>query len=457
MARNVFAVEQIAGFALRDGHALDEVARERLKHSILDTIGCAIGALSSGPVREIRSVVDEFGGTALCTVIGGGRTAPDRAALVNGCLVRYLDFMDNYLAQGEVCHPSDNFAPVLAAAEYADRNGSEFMTGLAVAYEVQCRLIQNLPTMRAGLNYTTPLAFSSAAGTARMLGLSEKQTANALAIAGVGAVSLAVIQAEPVSQWKGLASGEVSSRALHNTFLAARGITGTPGVFEGPFGLEQLVDAHLTVDWSALPLDAAKEVSIKRYNAEFQSQAAVDAAIELHAKQLGADQIQEITAEVSEGAYKVLGGGPYGPKDECHNKEQADHNLKYLVAVALLDGEVWPEQFATERIERADVQTLLRKVNVVANESYTKAIPERMKVKLTVKTVDGRRLEVEREGYRGFYTDPMTWDEVVQKFQRLTGPFVEEPMQNEIIAAVKQMETLRVRDLTRLLERAGSR
>src|SRR5579875_2636286 len=203
MARNVFAVERIASFALRDELAFDEdelafdeKARERLKQSVLDAIGCAIGALGSGPVREIRGVVDEFGGAGLCTVIGGGRSAPDRAALVNGCLVRYLDFIDNYLAQGEVCHPSDNLAPILAAAEYADRSGREFLTSLAVAYEVQCRLIKNLPTMRAGSNYTAPLAFSTTAGSARMLGLTEDQAANALAIAGVGAVSLAVIQAK---------------------------------------------------------------------------------------------------------------------------------------------------------------------------------------------------------------------------------------------------------------------
>ena len=70
---------------------------------------------------RVRAQVDEFGGRPLCTLIGGGRTAPDRAALYNGALVRYLDFNDSYFAPGETCHPSDNFAPVLAAAEYGRR------------------------------------------------------------------------------------------------------------------------------------------------------------------------------------------------------------------------------------------------------------------------------------------------------------------------------------------------
>jgi 2-methylcitrate dehydratase PrpD len=80
-----------------------------------------------------------------------------------------------------------------------------------------------------------------AAGASKVLGLDAERTAHALAIAGVGAVSCAVIQAEPVSNWKGLASGEAASRALLNTYLARTGVTGTLGVFDGPHGIFQLV------------------------------------------------------------------------------------------------------------------------------------------------------------------------------------------------------------------------
>ena len=93
---------------------------------MLDALGCALGALTAEPVAAIRAQVEEFGGAPLCTLIGGGASAPDRAALYNGALVRYLDFNDSYLAPGETCHPSDNLAPVLAAAEYADAAGREF-------------------------------------------------------------------------------------------------------------------------------------------------------------------------------------------------------------------------------------------------------------------------------------------------------------------------------------------
>ena len=80
-----------------------------------------------------------------------------------------------------------------------------------------------------------------AAGAARLLGLDMQQAAHAIALAGVGCLSLAVVQAEPVSQWKGLSSGETGMRALHNALLARAGITGPLGVFEGPLGLSDLV------------------------------------------------------------------------------------------------------------------------------------------------------------------------------------------------------------------------
>src|SRR4030066_2022262 len=93
-------------------------AREALKIRVLDSLGCALGALSGEPIRMIRKDIDEFGGNPLCTLIGGGKTSPDRAAFGKGALVRYLDFNDSYLAPGETCHPSDNIGAVLAAAEF---------------------------------------------------------------------------------------------------------------------------------------------------------------------------------------------------------------------------------------------------------------------------------------------------------------------------------------------------
>ena len=101
-------VQALATFAERARFAdLSEAAREQLKIRVLDTVGVAIGALDAPPIVAIHKLTIELGGEPLSTLIGGAKTAPDRAAFYNGALSRYLDFMDSYLAKGETCHPSD--------------------------------------------------------------------------------------------------------------------------------------------------------------------------------------------------------------------------------------------------------------------------------------------------------------------------------------------------------------
>src|ERR1700734_1232065 len=108
--------------------------RERLKVSVLDSLACAINALGAAPLAACRAQVGEFSGPGgRCTLIGGGRSNPIDAAFYNTALVRYVDFMDSYLAEGGLCHPSDNMAAVLAASEYASLSGKDFLTALAVA------------------------------------------------------------------------------------------------------------------------------------------------------------------------------------------------------------------------------------------------------------------------------------------------------------------------------------
>src|SRR5690625_6035037 len=85
-------------------------------------------------------MTDDLGGKPIVTLIGGGKWSLDYATFYNGALLRYLDFNDSYLAKNETCHPSDNIAPILAAAEYAEASGKEFLLALAIAYQVQCRL-----------------------------------------------------------------------------------------------------------------------------------------------------------------------------------------------------------------------------------------------------------------------------------------------------------------------------
>ena len=452
-----YTVDKIAAFV--DGctnGAVPPDVRELVAKHLLDSIGCAIGAIGSKVTEDIKAVVDAFGGKPMCTLIGGGLTSPDRAALYNGCLVRYLDFMDGYLRPDEVNHPCDNIMAILAAAEHVGSSGEDFATAAAIAFEIENHLL-DLPTMRASINYTTPLAFSVAAGVSKVLGLDAAHTANALAIAGVGAVSCAVIQAEPVSNWKGLASGESASRALHNAYLAQTGITGTPGVFDGPHGLFQIVRNHLDTDWTTEWFAYAQRSSIKKYNAEFQSQSAVDLAIDLRDKHnFDVEKIKSMHVEVAQGAYDVLAGGTYGPKTECRTKEQADHNLMYLLSVALLDDEIWPPQFTTERINRDDVQSLMKKVTAAPNDDFSRRLGPQMPASLSIELEGGEVIKGEKGVFDGFWATPMTWDQVRAKFDRLTDGRVHKALGAELAAAAQNVDKkIAVKDLTALLGRVS--
>jgi 2-methylcitrate dehydratase len=92
-------------------------SRTVFKRNILDSLGCAIGALPGKPFKALREQFDEYGRSGACTLIGGGTTSPDQAALYNSGLVRYVDLLDSYMSPGGLCHPSDNFGTILAAAD----------------------------------------------------------------------------------------------------------------------------------------------------------------------------------------------------------------------------------------------------------------------------------------------------------------------------------------------------
>jgi 2-methylcitrate dehydratase len=209
-------VDDLAAFVTRASlEKISRGAREALKARILDSLGCAIAALSAEPIRMIRAQMDDFGGRPACTLIGGGRTAPDRAAFYSGALVRYLDFNDSYLAPGETCHPSDSLGAVLAAVEYAGGGGRDLLTALAVAYQVQCRLSDEAPVRAKGFDHTTHLAYAAAAGVAKALALDQEGTANAIAIAGTSLNALRVTRTGALSHWKGLAAPYAASGAAH--------------------------------------------------------------------------------------------------------------------------------------------------------------------------------------------------------------------------------------------------
>src|ERR1700728_2678981 len=277
-------VESLAKYAARASFAdLSAESRRQLPIHILDSLACSIAALGAGPVDACRAQVMEFGGTGPSTLIGGGQVNPIYAAFWHTALVRYVDFMDNFLAPTETCHTADNFGVALTAAELAGASGRELMVGVALGYTVQSRSVDHGNFMTRGFDHTAQLAFSHNAAAGRLLGMTEAQIANAIAMAASSDASFAVIRAKPLSQWKGLASAQSALGAMNALFLARRGVQGPLRVVEGPFGLDNLLHMRLHVDWDHEGYEGVTTSTIKKYNAQIHTQSAVECMIQLAA------------------------------------------------------------------------------------------------------------------------------------------------------------------------------
>jgi 2-methylcitrate dehydratase len=442
-------VEELAAFVTRASYNdLSDQARLQVKIRILDALGCALGALGGAPIRAIRAQLEDFGGAPRCSLIGGGKSAPDQAALLNSALVRYLDFNDSYLAKGETCHPSDNLGAILAGSEYAQKTGRDLMTALAVAYQVQCRLSDAAPVRAKGFDHTTQGAYAVAAGVSKALGLNPDQTANAIAISGTALNALRVTRTGKLSNWKGLAYPYTAFGATEITFLAMRGITGPLEVFEGNKGFIEAIAGPFEVDWQHEDLERVTRTIVKKYNAEIHSQSALEGTFDLLEEHpFEAGQVERIDVDIFDVAFNIIGGGEEGGKKDVHTKEEADHSLPYILAAAILDKQVLPAQYAQERINQPDIQRLLQRINIHPSKEYSQRFPEEMPCKITVTLQDAQELVMEKHDYEGFFTRPMQWETVIKKFDALSQAAVSEPVRRKIQLAVENLDFIQTADL----------
>lgn len=446
-------VEQLAQFIQKSNfQSLSDKTILELKIRILDSLGCALGALNADPIERIKRYLETMGGNSLSTLIGGGKTATDRAAFYNGALIRYLDFNDSFLAKNETCHPSDNLAPILAACEFNSASGKDLLIALALAYEIQCRLSETAPVRAKGFDHTVQGTYAVAGGVAKALNLSEDKIAHAIAISAVAHNSLRVTRTGTLSHWKGLAYPEIAFTGVHAAFLARVGITGPLEIFEGNKGFKEAIAGNFTIDWENHDLNAVEKTIIKKYNAEIHSQTTIEAILELKKNHnLSVQEIEKISISIFDVAYHIIGGGKEGDKRNVRTKEDADHSLPYLVSVALLDDEVTPAQYLQERILRSDVQDLLKKVEIKPDADLSARFPNEMAVRVKIQLKGGASYSIEKSDYEGFWTRPMSWDTAFNKFKRLAEMNVEESHILEIGEAIRNIENISVKDLTATL------
>jgi 2-methylcitrate dehydratase len=337
----------------------------RAKRVLLDTLGCALGAIGAAPVRAAQQVVALQGGNPQATILGLGRKAScDQAAFLNGMALRYFDYND-YIALGRPNHASINVAPALAVAEMQGLSGQALLLGLIAGYELEVRLRDAIVAKRReGWDDTSIEAQYAAAATAgKLLQLDEAKLANALAIAGSNANTLAEVRrGAELTPAKGSAEPMAARNGVFAALLARAGLTYPLTIFEGENGFAKMVSGSLD------------EAILRKRSGDFQilksciklwpcvgtAQAPIAAALEIQRRQPRAEEISSITVALSDFAYRQQAAYP----EDISTREHADHSIPYLVTRALLDGDVRVTDFAEARFRDPRALALKRKLAI---------------------------------------------------------------------------------------------
>ena len=393
------------------------------KRRFIDSFATAVGAMPAEAYHIAKRCALRVSGNPGASILGGGHTSPEWATFVNGLLIRYLDFNDTYLSK-EPAHPSDNLAPVLAVGEAVGAGGRDLITAAVLAYEIQCRFCDAASLRKHGVDHVTYGAISSAIAAGKLMGLDAERLTHAIGIAGVCNVALRQTRSGELSEWKGCAFANAARNGVFAATLAAEGLSGPAPIFEGDLGFFQLVTREA---FEPAPMGSElgntdgfmiDKTYIKFWPAEYHSQSAIDAALQLR-KQLNGDvsQVKSIDIHTFEACYNIIGKYPeaWAPK----TRETADHSLPYCTAVALADGEVTLAQFAPERFGDPKLLELVAKVKIHRDPALSTRYPRGIPNRLTITLKNGKQLIREVEFPRGHALNPMTDAEVEHKFRMI--------------------------------------
>lgn len=442
------------------GLTFDKLTKEAVhetKRRFIDSFATAVGAMPSDAYAIAKKCAGRVSGNPGASILGGGTSSPEWATFVNGLLIRYLDFNDTYLSK-EPAHPSDNLAAVLAVGEAVKAGGQDLITAAVLAYEIQCRFCDAASLRKHGVDHVTYGAISSAVASAKLMNLDLTKTTHTVGIAGVCNTALRQTRSGELSMWKGCAFANAARNGVFAATLAADGMTGPAPIFEGDLGFFNLVARER---FTPAPFGAEagnadgfmiNKTYIKFWPAEYHSQSAIDAALQLRAELNGdVSKVASIDIHTFEASYNIIGKYPeaWAPK----TRETADHSLPYCTAAALFDGDVYLETFDEPHFTDPARVAFTGKVKVHWDKSldsrYPTGIPNRIALTLT----DGRTLEKLVEFPRGHAGNPMTDAEVEAKFRRAVEPKYGQAKADAMLARCWELEKLTsVTDLIRLFD-----
>ncbi len=412
------------------------------KRSLLDTLGCAIGAYDA-PGRSIcEEVAKEIGGLPEATVIGSGlRTSVFNATLVNCFMVRFLDYNDH----GGGGHNSDSIPSMLAVSEREKSSGPDFITSLVVSYELGARVKESFGGTTAlskrgfGMDLRAGLTMPAALG--RLMGLTEDQIANAIGSCTCGNITLQILDADRIGFYmrKNLRFGAISHAAILYCMLAKKGFTGPVRIVEGHGGLREALaqgdmDLEKMVDFSGW---RTLDVWHKSVPMNGTTSGHVLATLSIvNENDLKPQDIASVRIRCSR-------------REERHtttfakkypiNGESADHSAFYLNALAIKERTFGPESFNPEKFADPVILDLIEKITVEADDdprySHNEGTSE-------ITTKDGRKFSKHIVWPKGYGAERLTDVEIEDKFRKMAEKYFSEKQMRHIFDVVWNLEKL---------------
>ena len=304
------AVERIAAFAAaaRPEHLRLDI-RTLYKRNILDSPRLRDRRSTWPTLPSTAEQFEEYRTPGRCTLIAGGKTSADHAALFNSGLVRYVDLLDSYMSPGGLCHPSDNFGAVLAAAEQVGPSGEEFLLALAVAYEIQSRFTAAVLVMVKGFNHAThsrcrqPQAQGNSSGSLRRNRRRDCDRDGGQLLARLCACRAGIAM-------EGVLTRNDPDACRLCCFDGQPRLHRPDGLVRRPKGLEQIFAQPIPVNWEDPSLELITQTVLKKYCSLIHGQPVLEATLDLRRSYgVEAAEVEHARCDIFQAGYDFAGGG----------------------------------------------------------------------------------------------------------------------------------------------------
>lgn len=398
--------------------SLTQHAVHEAKRRVIDTLGCALGGFDATPCKIARNIAARVKSDSGARILGTShRTLPELAAFSNGVMARYLDGNDTFPGGGG--HPSDTIAPLLAMAESTGADGKTLISAIVLAYEVYHAFFHGACLRDHGMDHVLYTAVGSAVGAGKLLGLGEREMAQAISLAVTPNLALHATRRGNLSMWKGVAAGNAARNGVFAALLAAEGMTGPENAIEGSHGLRELVGAFQLGEL-AEPNGKLKitQSNLKCFLSEYHSQSPITAALELCAN-VRCEDIESIVIRTYWFAWHEIGSEP--EKWHPTTRESADHSLPFIISAVLTYGAFSDAIFSEQCIRDPKIHALADKLSVTEDPEFTRRFPSATPCRMEIRTRRGDVKLAAVEYPRGHFKNPMSDEEVETKFLALAG------------------------------------